>query len=196
MNIVTKSLRDCGSVAARAVNLVGNLAIACRVPFADDQRKAMYPLIDEALNEAIEYGATTARESMRGGSKAGPFRCRTFFVEVRDHATMIPCLAIVIPNSRAICEDEPWAASLVGRMGIVQEPELALIKLGSFECQYQPWMWGDNNTLRVAHEWLIEHIFNAPFDHPEKSSAALMVDCRVIRGETSIPATPSYKEAL
>lgn len=94
----------------------------------------------------------------------------TKFLEIRDSMTCIPALAFDIS-----ADDGPIAR----RAGFGEVGCIYLVALATEKAAYDPYsgVWGHARTMRIAHQWLVEHF------HEVNSGAVL--DVRVILGETT-----------
>ena len=94
----------------------------------------------------------------------------TKLLEIRDRATFIPALAILVSG-----ED----GYLMRRAGF-ECSMVYLVALATQKCGYDPFAWG-NRTMNVAHQYI------------EKEWAMLrdgdVVDVEFVLGETSTPKT-------
>lgn len=96
---------------------------------------------------------------------------KTWVVEIRDHATCIPALAIQMLADTP--EREYW---IHGRCGHPRDGSgLALIKLNDGDCHFDPYDWVGNRTMANAHNWMIEHM--------DELVDGGVVDVRFILGE-------------
>lgn len=92
------------------------------------------------------------------------------FVEIRDHGTCVPALAIKITG------DDDWCAR---RAGFGDTPCIYLVQLATEQACYDPYHWNNPRTMGTAHGWLVAH-----FDELENSQ---VLDVRVILGERAEP---------
>lgn len=91
-------------------------------------------------------------------------------VEIRDRATLIPAIAMLI---RGGSEDR-----LLWRAGFGPEPCVLLVHISDGQANYDAFNW-PNRTMREAHRWLNEHW--------EEHSDGGVVDVEFILGETATP---------
>ena len=97
--------------------------------------------------------------------------CHIKFVEIRDHATFIPALAIRIDGT---------AGYLARRAGFGDTVCIYLIALATERCAYDPFNWGSGDrTMKVAHGWLTEH-----WDEHEDGA---IIDVEFVLGESLAP---------
>lgn len=99
--------------------------------------------------------------------------------EIRDNATCIPAMAILLIDKNYL------ERRLMGRVGFVEhsspEPNtIIFMRLTDQEAHADPYSWGDTRTMREAHKYLIEN-FN-------KHISGTVIDVRFILGETDAPA--------
>lgn len=107
----------------------------------------------------------------------------TKMVEIRDHATCIPAVAIRMVASGSMSHSLIEHAFL-RRCGYpigINLPSVVLMRLADQRANSDPYDW-DDRTHRTAHDWIIDH-----FDDIEDGA---VVDVRVILGEAEAPADP------
>ena len=96
------------------------------------------------------------------------------YVEIRDHGTCIPALALRISGRNG------WLAR---RAGFGETPCVYLLTLATEKANYDPFHW-DNSTMRDAHLWLVDH-----FDEHEDGD---VLDVRYVRGERPAPVESDF----
>lgn len=112
---------------------------------------------------------------------------RIWIVEIRDHATCIPAMAI-----HMLADTHLEAYWIHGRCGHPRDGSgLALMKLSDGECHFDPYAWVGNRTMMNAHNWLIHHI-----DDLALTEGVMLVDVRVILGEADTPVRSEYGAEL
>lgn len=90
-------------------------------------------------------------------------------VEIRDRATLIPAIALLVSGG----PDEP----LLERAGFGEDPLVLLIHLVDQECHWDTYEWPANpRTMREAHRWLEQH-----WDEQEDGG---VLDVEFVLGET------------
>lgn len=101
----------------------------------------------------------------------------TKLFEIRDAATFIPALAILVSR-----ED----GYLMRRAGF-GDPCIYLIKLATEQCAYDPYTW-DNRTMAVAHDYIEKHW--------DELRDGQVIDVQFILGETMVSKESEEREAM
>lgn len=94
---------------------------------------------------------------------------KTWVIEIRDHATCIPALAIQMQ-----ADTQAEAYWIHQRCGHRNGSGLALMKLNDAHANFDPYDWSDR-TMQTAHLWLR--------DHMDELRDCMVVDVRVVLGE-------------
>lgn len=95
-------------------------------------------------------------------------------LEIRDRATFIPVLAVLIDVKAA----DDASRYLLRRAGFGEYPFVLLTKLNAVESQYNPYEWG-GRTMPAAHDYIEKHW--------SELVSGDVVDVEYILGETSRP---------
>lgn len=102
----------------------------------------------------------------------------TKFLEIRDHGTFVPALAIRVEHDPA---DESRPSQLIARGGFFRGNGIYLMRLSDARAQCDPYEWGGNDrTHKAAHLYLEQH-------WPNVKDGDLL-DVRVILEEETVPA--------
>jgi hypothetical protein len=102
------------------------------------------------------------------GDQARGTRLKLF--EVRDRATFIPVMAVLVNNGE-------W---LFRRAGFGSMPMVYLTHLTSNTCQYDPFAW-TNRTMKTAHLHITENWDALPH--------GAVIDVEYVLGESAAPKT-------
>lgn len=97
----------------------------------------------------------------------------TKLLEIRDHGTFIPAIAIRVENGGT----ESRQDQLIGRAGFRVSPGVYLMRMVDARAQCDPYEWGNDRTHKAVHDWLYN------FWHDVQDGG--LVDVRVILGETT-----------
>lgn len=101
---------------------------------------------------------------------------RTWIIEIRDHATCIPALAI-----HMLADTHAQAYWIHSRCGHPRDGSgIGLMKLNDGEGHFDPYDWTQNRTMANAHLWILQHI--------DDLEDCMVVDVRVVLGEAERPA--------
>tara|TARA_Y100000310_G_scaffold335716_1_gene418464 strand:+ start:2147 stop:2482 length:336 start_codon:yes stop_codon:yes gene_type:complete len=104
-------------------------------------------------------------------------------IEIRDHATCIPAMAILMS-----AEDE-IQMRFFGRVGFSGNSGIILMRLNDQEAHSDPYDWPQNpRTMRAAHAYLIGHW--------DELSSGDVVDARVQLGEERIGVLPEIYDRM
>lgn len=95
-------------------------------------------------------------------------------IEVRDHATYIPALAVLIRGNR-----NSRAGIMLWGAGYGDVPFVILHHLQTGETRSDPNQWNNKRTMPAIHRFLIEHWDEVPDGG--------LIDVRVVLGETDTP---------
>lgn len=111
----------------------------------------------------------------------------TKLLEIRDHGTLVPAIAIRVEHDSAIallaCNatvGEIRANAIIARGGFHRAAGIYLMRLSDARAQVDPYGWGVDRTHKAVHLYLEEH-------WPDVHNGDLL-DVRVILGETNTPA--------
>lgn len=112
----------------------------------------------------------------------------TKLLEIRDHGTFVPALAIRVEHESAIDllnRDATVGAiranQLIARGGFFKASGIYLMRLSDARAQCDPYEWGGNDRTHKAVHLYLEQ--NWPFVHDGD-----LLDARVILGEQAMPA--------
>jgi hypothetical protein len=96
-------------------------------------------------------------------------------VEIRDAMTTMPALALRVRGG----SEDP----VLWRAGFGELPEVILVDLVNWRCQYDPFSWSTPaRTLPAAHRWLR--------DNWDEHRDGGVVDVQYILGERATPKEP------
>lgn len=111
----------------------------------------------------------------------------TKFLEIRDHGTLVPALAIRIehdPLAALLVSNatvgEIRANAIIARGGFHRGSGIYLMRLSDARAQCDPYEWVRDRTHAAVHHWL--------YDHWAEVSNGDLLDVRVILGEATEPA--------
>lgn len=113
-------------------------------------------------------------------------------VEIRDSATYIPALMIVVRSGRGQCSQ--WEAHLLGTAGYWQSEGLFLMRLSDGVCfgNYLDWSEQGGRTMGAAHRYLRGLLDDGILDTADPKPQ--MVDVEFILGETQREKRPEFRE--
>lgn len=110
----------------------------------------------------------------------------TKLLEIRDHGTFVPALAIRVEHV-ALPGDRPnW---IIARGGFFRGEGVYLMRLSDARAQCDPYEWGRNDrTHKAVHLYLI--------DNWSKVKDGDLIDVRVLTGEQQEPCESEFKLGL
>ena len=101
----------------------------------------------------------------------------TKFLEIRDHGTFVPALAIRVAHDPASDSRSNW---IIARGGFFRASGIYLMRLSDARAQCDPYEWGGNDRTHKAVHLYLEEYWSEVGDGD-------LLDVRVILGEALTP---------